>query len=256
MNQINKLFRQKERAILSIYFTAGYPHLQDTTAILKTLQEAHADMVEIGMPFSDPLADGPVIQASSQQALKNGMSLALLFEQLKNNREDIHIPIILMGYLNPVMQFGLEPFLKECKSAGVAGVILPDLPVDEFEAHYKPLFEQYGISFIFLVTPETSSERLKQIDALSNGFIYAVSSSSTTGKDKDWNRQESYFKRLKESRLTNPVLAGFGVKDRESFQSACKYTNGAIIGTAFIKALKGDQPLEDHIQNFINGIIS
>ncbi len=257
MNRITELFsKEKDRPILNIYFTAGYPHLQDTMLILDALQGAGVNMVEIGMPFSDPLADGPVIQASSQQALANGISLEVLFNQLKSNQENIHIPIILMGYFNPVLQFGIKPFLKCCRESGVSGVILPDIPVDEFEEDYKDLFEEYGISFIFLVTPETSNERLKRIDALSSSFIYAVSSSSTTGKDKDWNKQELYLKRLKESHLSHPVLAGFGIKDKASFQAACKHTHGAIIGTAFIKALQKEGRMEEVIHNFISDILS
>src|SRR5690625_4245680 len=256
MNRMKKLFQNKKKDILSIYFTAGYPKLQDTAVLLKWLQKAGADMVEIGMPFSDPLADGPVIQASSQTALQNGMSLKVLFDQLKNCREEIHIPIVLMGYLNPVLQFGIEAFLKQCKLAGVDGLILPDLPIDEYEQDYKDLFEQAGLDNILLVTPETSDERLKQIDTLSKGFIYAVSSSSTTGTEKDWSKTEAYFKRLYDSRLKNPVLVGFGIKDRASFITASQYTNGAIIGTAFIRQLQKEGDMKDNIKQFIEGVIS
>ncbi len=256
MNRINKLFQEKNKDILSIYFTAGYPQLEDTLSVLENLQNAGADMVEIGMPFSDPLADGPVIQESSKKALENGMSLKVLFEQLKGSREKINIPIILMGYLNPVMQFGLENFLEKCREVGVDGLILPDLPLEEYQEEYRSLFIQNGISNIFLVTPETSEERLKYIDDLSTGFIYAVSSSSTTGTDKDWKKQENYFERLQNSSLKHPVLAGFGVKDHESFMSASRHTRGAIIGTAFIKALQKEGTLQENIQNFIGGILS
>jgi len=251
MNRINKLFQEKQKGILSIYFTAGYPRLEDTMTVLRTLQESGADMVEIGMPFSDPLADGPVIQESSKKALENGMSLKVLFEQLKNCREEIHIPIVLMGYLNPVMQYGIEEFLTSCKAVGVDGSILPDLPLEEYEEEYKTIFTQNGVSNIFLVTPETSADRIKYIDQLSSGFIYAVSSSSTTGKDKDWNLQEGYFKRLKDSSLKHPVLAGFGVKDHESFVAATEHTNGAIIGTAFIRTLTKADHLSASIVSFI-----
>lgn len=254
MSRITDLFQKKERDILSIYFTAGYPSLEDTTIILRCLQEAGADMVEIGMPFSDPLADGPVIQESSQQALQNGMSLEVLFGQLKGCRNDIQLPIVLMGYMNPVLQYGIESFLKQCKLVGVDGLILPDLPMDEYEEHYKTLFEQCEIDNILLVTPETTDERLKRIDMLSKGFIYAVSSSSTTGTDKDWNKQERYFKHLQESRLRNPVLAGFGIKDHASFEAAGRYTNGAIIGTAFIKTLSPSESLRTIIPSFIQQI--
>ncbi len=254
MNRINKLFQEKKEDILSIYFTAGYPDLKDTRAVLKNLQDAGADMVEIGMPFSDPLADGPVIQESSKKALENGMSLAVLFEQLKDCRKEINMPIVLMGYLNPVMQYGIEKFLTSCKAVGVDGTILPDLPLGEYEEEYKTLFTQNGISNIFLVTPETSAERIKYIDQLSSGFIYAVSSSSTTGKDKDWNLQEGYFKRLKDSNLKHPVLAGFGVKDHESFVAATEHTNGAIIGTAFIRTLTKADNLSTSIISFIQQV--
>lgn len=254
MNRISRLFQEKKAPVLSIYFTAGYPKLHDTLRVLNSLQAAGADMVEIGMPFSDPLADGPVIQESSQQALKNGMSIAVLFEQLKECRNQVRFPIILMGYMNPVLQYGMDRFLKQCTAVGVDGLILPDLPLYEYETQYKTLFEQYDIRFIFLVTPETTEERLRQIDQLSDGFIYAVSSSSTTGKDKNWELQENYFTRLEKSRLTNPVLAGFGVKDKSSFDAACRHTQGAIIGTAFIRALSASADIQADVSSFIQQI--
>lgn len=255
MSRISPLFiKKKNQKILNIYFTAGYPALDDTLKILQTLQECGADMVEIGMPFSDPLADGPVIQASSQQAIKNGMTLKLLLEQLKACRQTVNIPIILMGYLNPVIQYGFEKFLADCRQVGIDGLILPDLPLTEYEESYKSLFEQYDIDCILLVTPETSAERLKKIDQLCSGFIYAVSSSSTTGSDKNWNAQEAYFKKLQDSHLKNPVLTGFGVKDKTSFEAAVKYTDGAIIGTAFIKAVQKAGDLKSNIKNFMASI--
>jgi len=253
MSRIKNLFEKTDKKLLSIYFTAGFPELNDTTRVLKQLEKDGVDLVEIGMPFSDPLADGPVIQESSQKALKNGMNLKKLFEQLKNCRDEVSIPIVLMGYLNPVMRFGLENFLKKCQETGVNGVILPDLPLSEFEKN-KALFEQYGIAMIFLVTPETSDERLQTIDSHTTGFLYAVSSSSTTGKDQDWKKQDTYFKRLQNSKLQNPVLVGFGIKDKPSFQAATQYTDGAIIGTAFIKAIQKEGKLEDLISNFITEI--
>lgn len=250
MNRINELFRQKENNILNIYYTAGFPRLDDTLPVLENLQRSGVDMAEIGIPFSDSLADGPVIQAANQQALKNGMSLHLLFGQLANLRKRIHIPVILMGSLNPVMQFGMEEFLQACSNTGVDGVILPDLPLAEYEAHFRRLFENADIHCIFLVTPETKDERLRKIDALSRGFIYAVSSSSTTGNEKDLNGQTDYFQRLQQMGLKNPVLAGFGIRDKASFETACRYTNGAVIGTAFIKALRAGE----EVDSFIGGI--
>lgn len=256
MNRIDQLLQQKNKNILSIYFTAGFPKREDTKTILKSLELNGADMVEIGMPFSDPLADGPVIQQSGKQALENGMTLKLLFEQLQDFREEIQMPVILMGYLNPVLQFGIEAFLQQCKEKDVDGVILPDLPLEEYEEKYQPLFDKYGIYTIFLVTPETNDDRLKKIDSLSKGFLYAVSSSSTTGKDKDLERQSNYFKRLKDFNLRNPVLVGFGIKDKATFETVCRYINGAIIGTAFIKALQSGNTINDQIKAFISPIIN
>ena len=222
--------------------------------VMTALQAHGADMIELGMPFSDPLADGPVIQDSSTRALQNGMSLKKLFTQLKDFRKNIHVPVILMGYLNPVMQFGIEQFLQQCAATGVDGLILPDLPMQEYEQEYRPLFEKYGLHLIFLVTPETSEARIRQIDALSKGFVYAVSSSSTTGKDKDMKSQQAYFERLKALQLKNPVLIGFGIKDKPTFDAACAYSNGAIIGTAFIKAVENTKDLDGTIKQFIQSV--
>lgn len=254
MNRIEKLFRDKKTDILSVYYTAGFPQINDAMIILECLQHAGADMVEVGIPFSDSLADGPVIQEANVQALKNGMSLNLLFDQLKSLRIKISLPVILMGSLNPVMQFGMEKFLQICKDTGIDGVIIPDLPVDEYEKHYQTLFEAADIHCIFLVTPETNDERIRKIDSLSRGFVYAVSSSSTTGKEKDITKQEKYFQRLQRMTLKNPVLVGFGIKDKGTFEAACKFTNGAIIGTAFIRALQKGNGLEESIQTFIKGV--
>lgn len=254
MNRIDNLFQQKKNGILSIYYTAGFPQLNDTRIILEHLQNAGADIVEVGIPFSDSLADGPVIQVANQQALKNGMSLHLLFQQLKDFREDIHIPVILMGSLNPVLQFGIENFLTACRNSGIDGVILPDLPVTEYEKNYRQIFESADVHCIFLVTPETSHERLHKIDSLSRGFIYAVSSSSTTGKEKNIQKQSAYFQRLENENLKNPVLVGFGIRDKNTFEAACQYTNGAVIGTAFIKALQKGDPIEEAIGPFIRKI--
>ena len=254
MNRIDQLFLNKPKEVLNIYCTAGFPALNDTLTIMETLQQSGADMVELGMPFSDPLADGPVIQESSTRAIANGMRISVLFEQLKGFRDRISLPIILMGYMNPVLQFGVENFCKKCAETGVDGIILPDLPMDEFETEYRQIFEKYGLHLIFLVTPETSEARIRKIDSLSKGFVYAVSSSSTTGKDKDMGDQQAYFARLKEMKLKNPVLIGFGIKDKPTFQAACANSNGAIIGSAFVKAIENSTNLQSSIQSFVQGI--
>lgn len=254
MNRIDQLFASKQQGILNIYCTAGFPGPDDTLPVMTALQTAGADMIELGMPFSDPLADGPVIQESSTRALQNGMSLKKLFEQLTGFRKHIHLPVILMGYLNPVLQFGVEAFLQKCAETGVDGLILPDLPMAEYDREYKPLFEKYGLHLIFLVTPETSEARLREIDAHSKGFVYAVSSSSTTGKDKDMKGQQAYFEKLKAFKLKNPVLIGFGIKDKATFDTACAYSNGAIIGTAFIKAIENSADLNGTVQQFVQSV--
>ncbi|MBO9151021.1 tryptophan synthase subunit alpha [Chitinophaga sp. GCM10012297] len=256
MNRIDQLFQNKPKDILNVYCTAGYPSLNDTVAIVEALQQSGADMVELGMPFSDPLADGPVIQESSTRAIKNGMRISVLFEQLKGLRSKVSIPLVLMGYMNPVMQFGVENFLQKCAETGVDGLILPDLPMDEYESQYKPLFEKYGLHNIFLVTPETNEARIRRIDGVSNGFVYAVSSSSTTGKDKDMSHQEAYFQRLKAMNLRNPVLIGFGIKDSKTFREACRHSNGAIIGSAFVKAIENSANLQATVKEFVAGIKS
>ncbi len=255
MSRIQELFQRKKSAVLNVYCTAGYPQLNNTLTIIKSLQDNGADLVELGMPYSDPLADGPVIQASSSKALENGMTIAKLFEQLNGFRKEIQIPVILMGYMNPILQYGFEEFCKTAAEVGVDGLILPDLPEYEFETEYGAIIKKYGLDFIFLVTPETSDERVKKLDELSTGFLYAVSSSATTGKDKDFNAVEVYLKKLQEKKLQNPVLVGFGIKDKETFTSACKYANGAIIGTAFIKALEAVDDIEITTKNFLQNII-
>ncbi|MBV8252856.1 MAG: tryptophan synthase subunit alpha [Chitinophaga sp.] len=253
-NRIDQLFASGKKNILNIYCTAGFPELNDTVTIMEALQENGVDIIELGMPFSDPLADGPVIQDSSTLALKNGMSLHKLFEQLEGFRSKIHLPVILMGYLNPVLRFGVEEFLQKCAETGVDGLILPDLPMAEYECEYKPLFEKYNLDLIFLVTPETSEARLRKIDELSKGFIYAVSSSSTTGKNKDMGNQEEYFARLKNMQLKNPVMIGFGIRDKATFDAAAAHANGAIIGTAFIKAIEKSADLKATVKDFVAGI--
>lgn len=255
MNRLDQLFATKKNKVLNIYCTAGYPQLNSTIEVITALQNNGADIVELGMPYSDPLADGEVIQASSTVALHNGMTIEKLFEQLKNIRNTIHLPIILMGYMNPVLQFGIEKFCAAAKEAGVDGIILPDLPMYEFETMYKPLFDKNGLKFIFLVTPETSEARIKKIDALCSGFIYAVSSSSTTGKNKAIESQEGYFKKLHDLQLKNPILVGFGIKDKTTFTAACKYTDGAIIGTAYIRALENSKDINQTTKEFLNTIL-
>lgn len=258
MSRIQELFRRKENTVLNIYCTAGYPQLDSTMAVMKSLQQNGADMIELGMPYSDPLADGPVIQESGAVALQNGMTIRTLFEQLKPMRSDagIMVPVILMGYLNPVLQYGFERFCADASACGVDGLILPDLPVREFETEYAPIIRRYGLDFIFLITPETSGERIRKIDTLSTGFIYAVSSSSTTGKDKDFSAVESYLHRLQQMQLENPVLVGFGIKDRDTFQSACKYASGAIIGSAYIHALNESREIEKTTKKFMEMVLS
>ena len=227
---------QKQGNLLSIYFTAGYPELQDTLPILRELQKTGVDIIEIGLPFSDPLADGPTIQQSSLAALKNGMTTKILFDQLRGVRPEIHIPLILMGYFNPVLQFGVEAFCRECQAVGIDGLILPDLPLEIYEKEYRPIFEQYGLKMIFLITPQTSAERIRKIDAASDAFIYMVSSASTTGAREGFEASaESYFQRISEMKLKNPQIVGFGISNAQTFSQATRFARGAIIGSAFIK---------------------
>lgn len=244
MNRIQKLFQEKNNNVLSVYFTAGYPGVDDTMPILKALEESGADMVELGMPFSDPLADGPTIQKSSEKALANGMSLNKLFEQIANMRQQISMPIVLMGYLNPVMKYGLNAFAEKCKEVGVDGLILPDLPVKEYLSTYKAVFQKNGLSNIFLITPQTPESRIRAIDEETDGFIYMVSSASTTGAKSDIsNKQVEYFSRVNDMNLKNPRVIGFGISDKNTFDEACKYANGAIIGSAFVKAIDAEDPV-------------
>ncbi|AQW99303.1 tryptophan synthase subunit alpha [Elizabethkingia anophelis] len=238
---------------LNIYFTAGVPQLNDTAQIMKTIQFAGADMIEVGIPYSDPVADGPVIQKSDELALQNGMTIAKLFEQLKTVKDEINIPVILMGYLNPVLKFGFEKFCQECQASGVSGLILPDLPPIEFEKKYQKMLEQYGINFTFLVTPETSDERIQYLDSLSSGFLYAVSSSSTTGTNQEIDN-DAYFKRLKSLNLKNPILIGFSIKNKADFDKVTQHADGAIIGSAFVKILLENQEWESKAAEFIKSI--
>ncbi len=254
MSRLDKLFQKKRNNVLNVYCTAGFPQLESTLSVMKALQENGADIIELGMPYSDPLADGPVIQASSVQALKNGMTIAKLFQQLAGLRPSIQLPVILMGYLNPLIQYGFERFCAQAASVGVDGIIIPDIPMYEYENEYKHIVLKHGLDFIFLVTPETSEERIRQLDAMSTGFLYAVSSSSITGSDKDFSSVENYLQRLKQMNLKNPVLVGFGIKDKKTFQSASKYANGAIIGSAYIQQLKNSDDIELATKKFLQTI--
>ena len=258
MNRIKKLFEDKSGNILSVYFTAGYPNLNDTRPIIKALTDNGADIIEVGMPFSDPLADGPVIQKSNDIALKNGMNIKLLFKQLADIRKETDIPLLLMGYLNPVIQYGIEEFCDRAEETGIDGLILPDLPVYIYLKEYKQIFEKHNLSIVFLVAPETNDERIMEIDRISNGFIYIVSSSSTTGIREDIeSKQVEYFKRIENLRLKNPRLIGFGISNHKTFMRACEFGNGAIIGSAFIKALGNpDTDLEEKVKNFLHAIRS
>ena len=252
-NKLTQLFATKKEGLLNIYFTAGYPQLEDTRTILKALQDGGADMVEIGIPFSDPIADGPIIQASNDLALNNGITLKKIVQQLQGLREEIHIPVILMGYINTALQYGIEELAKDLHAIGVDGMIFPDLPIDEYQDKYQELFEANNLSMVFLVTPQTSTERLKYIDEASSGFIYVVSTASTTGNEaKDLDGQKEYFERIKNAKFNNPTMIGFNIKDHASYSEACKYANGAIIGSAFIKMLGNSHLLEKDIKEFVS----
>ena len=238
MNRINKVFNKKKN-LLSIYFTAGFPGINDTLKIIKELDKSQVDMIEIGLPFSDPLADGPTIQKSSEKALSNGMTTNLLFDQLKDLRKISDIPVVIMGYFNPILQYGIEKFCSNCKDVGIDGLIIPDLPADIFKKNYKIIFEKYKLNMMFLITPQTSNERINLIDDLSKGFVYMVSSYSVTGaKDSFDKYQIEYFKRIKKLNLSNPLLIGFGISNKKTFQAACQNSNGAIIGSAYIKYIE------------------
>ncbi len=255
MNRIQYLFSTKEKDILNIYFTAGYPELKDTQRILHTLDSNQVDIIEIGMPYSDPMADGPTIQESGSKALANGMQLDILFDQVEGVRSEINASLILMGYYNQVLQYGAEAFFKKCKRVGIDGLILPDLPLHEYEEQYQDLFVELDLGISFLITPQTPEDRMKRIDKLTRGFIYIVSSASITGTANDIsNAQREYFQKVKNLNLQNPKLIGFGISDHNTYSTACQYAQGAIIGSAFIKALTQGGKLEQSINKFVQGI--
>lgn len=252
MNRLSNISRS-EKKLLSIYFTAGFPRLDDTVKIIRALEKSGVDFIEIGLPFSDPLADGPVIQHSSSVAIENGMTARLLFGQLRGIRENVRIPLIVMGYFNTMLQFGVDNFLRECSEAGIDALIVPDLPLDVYMSEYRTTFESFGIRMIFLVTPQTSEERIRKIDSVSNAFIYLVSSAAITGNSSDFSKKQSdYFRRIRDMELQNPVVAGFGIHDRSTFEAATEYTSGAIVGSAFIRHLEdsGINSIPDFVQRF------
>ncbi len=254
-NRIKDLFAKKQNGLLSVYFTAGFPALNDTEAIILELEKNGVDLIEVGMPFSDPLADGPTIQASSTVALRNGMTIPKLFEQLQDIRQKTQIPLVLMGYLNPVMQYGVERFCQKASEIGIDGIILPDMPLQVYVEEYKDLFEKYNLSKVFLITPQTPEARIREIDSHTNGFIYMVSSASTTGKTAGLAANSaSYFKRVAAMQLQNPGVIGFGIHDNNTFTEACNHASGAIIGSAFVKALDQEGSLSDNIKSFIQRI--
>lgn len=252
MNRIDNKFKEKKN-LLSIYFSAGYPQLEDTVTIIKNLQASGVDMIEIGLPFSDPLADGPTIQKSSTKALNNGMTTEKLFTQLENIRDQIDIPLIIMGYFNPMIQFGIKKFCHRCNEIGIDGIIIPDLPVEVYHEDYKSLFDNYGLYNMFLITPQTSNERIRYIDKVSNGFIYMVSSSSVTGAKNTFQKNQiEYFKRVDDMKLKTPKIIGFGISNSETFNTAIRYSDGAIIGSAFIKFLEKEGV--NKISSFVSSI--
>lgn len=254
MNRIQEKLKE-DKKLLSIYFTAGYPNLDDTVKIIQDLEKNGVDMIEIGLPFSDPLADGPTIQDSSTQALKNGMTTEVLFNQLKNIRQSVSIPLIIMGYFNPMFQYGVEAFCKKCEEIGIDGLIIPDLPVDVYHEKYQATFEKYGLINVFLITPQTSDERIRFIDSVSNGFIYMVSSASTTGAKSGFGKEQTqYFERIDNLNLKNPQIVGFGISNNSTFRAATKHAKGAIIGSAFVKHLKNNGT--DNIKEFVTAIIN
>ncbi|NVJ86337.1 MAG: tryptophan synthase subunit alpha [Algoriphagus sp.] len=257
MNRIHYLFNNKQERVLSIYFTAGFPNLEDTLPIMEAIQAGGADIIEIGIPYSDPIADGPTIQDSNKIALENGMSMKKLFEQLRGFRAKVNLPVVLMGYLNPIIQFGMEEFCQKCKEVGVDGLIVPDLPMQQYLDDYKSLFEEYGLVNTFLISPQTSEKRIREIDENTDGFIYMVSSHSITGAKSGISEEQiAYFERVKAMNLKNPRLIGFGISDSETFTTASNYSNGAIIGSAFIKKIKESKKLNQDIQGYLQSVLN
>ena len=253
MNRINQKI-QEDKRLLSIYFTAGYPSINDTASLIHNLEKNDVDMIEIGLPFSDPLADGPTIQASSTQSLKNGMTTDVLFNQLKDIRKTVNIPLIIMGYFNPMFQYGVEAFCQKCQEVGIDGLIIPDLPVDVYHEDYKATFDKFGLINVFLITPQTSDERIRYIDSISNGFIYMVSSASTTGTQSGFGEEQTaYFERISNMNLKNPQIVGFGISNNDTFTQATKYAKGAIIGSAFVKHVTKEGI--DSIDSFVKKIL-
>ncbi|MDL2221248.1 tryptophan synthase subunit alpha [Parabacteroides sp. OttesenSCG-928-N08] len=256
MNRIDSLFATKQHNLLSVYFTAGFPQLNDTLPTLRALQEQGIDLVEIGIPFSDPMADGPVIQDSSTVALRNGMTLRLLFEQLRDVRKEIDMPLLFMGYLNPIMQYGFEPFCRDCAAVGIDGLIIPDLPFDDYIADYKPIADRFGLKMIMLITPETSDERIRQIDDNTSGFLYLVSSAATTGaQDQFGEGQQAYFRRIQEMQLRNPRLVGFGISNQATFEAAAAYSSGCIVGSKFIQLLSSSESPEQAVAALVQAVM-
>ena len=253
-NKLTQLFHDKNKNLLNVYCTAGYPKKGSTPEVLLALQDNGVDMIEVGMPYSDPIADGPVIQQSNMAAIENGMTIQFLFEQLNSVKDSITVPLIMMGYLNPVLQYGLEKFCEDAATAGISGIILPDLPMYEFEEVYAPIFKKHNLSFIFLITPQTSAERIKKADKLSSGFLYAVSSSATTGSNSNTEDKTAYFERIARMDLKNPLMIGFGINNKATFETASSYAAGAIIGSAYIKALRENNDVKTATSTFIQTI--
>lgn len=256
MNRIDKLFQQGKNNILSVYFTAGYPNLNDTVPIIQSLEKNGVELIEIGIPFSDPMADGPVIQTSGTEALKNGMSLRVLFRQLSQIRSSVQIPLVLMGYLNPILQFGFNEFCSEAQRCGIDGVIIPDLPFAEYMKEYKAVAEKHGLHIIMLITPETSNERIRLIDSNTGGFIYMVSSASVTGARNTFSDADlAYFSRVNAMQLQHPRLIGFGISNRDTFEAACKNASGAIIGSKFVSLLGSEKSVDDAVEKLKKSIV-